>query len=389
MNEDNLKQIYNDNLKTLEHKCKEVQGSLENVVKILYQRRKFKASVPPARVKTIAMIIDKMKRKAIDVDNLFINKADGKISMVVNDIIAARIICNTKDDVTDIINIIKENNRFTIIKEQKYDKKPNGYRAYHIDAEYETHWDDNLVYITVEIQIKTQFQNAWAEVTHDESYKPSDGLPTGEIDRQYTLHIADILDTLDDMACTIRKTRLAFVNPTETVHDEDTAINIRTLSNKIYNTKNKEQLTQQELELCLERFKELEFGNIAEIVELLESREIYLQIKKYKEQKLGNFDSVTTFELLYYGSLLFKGLESGFEKEMQVDYSLTEYECEKCGKYLSKDEFDLICNETDSDCTEMYCAEHIDEGYPNKCLKCGIRTNKELCKNCEAEIERL
>jgi putative GTP pyrophosphokinase len=150
-------------------------------------------------------------------------------SLVVTDFIGARIACNTRGDVDAIEALMRQNPRFHIIKREVV-RKDSGYRALHLDVQYQIHWEDELMLVPPEIQIKTHLQNAWAEVTHDESYKPEIAEMRNEWEFTYPEHMADLLDNLDEMARTIRRQRLSYVSPPSKLDDADTAINHKTLS---------------------------------------------------------------------------------------------------------------------------------------------------------------
>ena len=82
-----------------------------------------------------------------------------------------------------------------------------------MDLEYETYWNDEIVKVPIELQIKTHLQHASSEITHDESYKPFDETTNNEWEKKYSKHMADLLDQLDMMAKTIRDQRVKYISP--------------------------------------------------------------------------------------------------------------------------------------------------------------------------------
>jgi ppGpp synthetase/RelA/SpoT-type nucleotidyltranferase len=380
IDEQKIREQYRDHEKDFEKIKGELSESLERVAGAFYQSTRFKVRVLPPRIKTVDSLISKMKNKGILSDSLF-SKSDDKLSLAVNDFIGARISCNTREDVEEIQSLILQHPRITLVKSENL-KKSSGYRALHLDVLYQVYWDDQIVLVPVEIQLKTQLQNAWSEITHDESYKPEDEEMKNEWEKKYSKHMADVLDTLDDMASTIRQQRLNLVRPPNTIDDSDTLVNQKTLSYKINALKSGQRLTQQEMTLAINRLKETGFQTLAEVSDILGDDVIEKEIKAFKEI-LRNNENVTPFELLHYGSLLKRNEHEKFKAEMTRDYGFVQWACLACGQLLTNDEYDYLMEQTDAD-TEYYCAEHRTDHFCYKCLNCGLGSSKSLCKNCEA-----
>jgi putative GTP pyrophosphokinase len=102
---------------------------------------------------------------------------------VIHDLIGARIICWFQEDCYGMLNLLMDSKRLAILADsiEDYNKnpKPSGYRAIHVlgDVTY-----DQVIHkggkhqiiagkMTCEIQIRTIFQNAWGEMTHQMHYK--------------------------------------------------------------------------------------------------------------------------------------------------------------------------------------------------------------------------
>ena len=49
---------------------------------------------------------------------------EGKISIILNDFLGFRILCNTLEDVYQIAENVKRHKRFTLINEEDFNKKP-------------------------------------------------------------------------------------------------------------------------------------------------------------------------------------------------------------------------------------------------------------------------
>lgn len=119
------------------------------------------------RIKSPKSIVKKMRDKNYELT--YQNMIDN-----INDIAGVRIIAKTIDDVYKIKNIIEKNFNVTIIKEKDYIKKPkkSGYTSLHIITEVPIKIDENMVFIKVEIQIRTIAMDLWANLEHEIKYKP-------------------------------------------------------------------------------------------------------------------------------------------------------------------------------------------------------------------------
>ena len=119
------------------------------------------------RLKSLESIVGKMKKKnmKINFENMIEN---------INDIVGVRIVCNDKDDIYPIRNIISKQKDIKILKEKDYIKKAkkSGYSAYHIIAEIPLEIKQQTIYIKVELQIRTVLMDFWATTEHKVKYKP-------------------------------------------------------------------------------------------------------------------------------------------------------------------------------------------------------------------------
>lgn len=381
LNKENIEREYRDYFDDFERIAEEVKISLERIKADYYNSTRFVVFIPPLRVKTVHSILRKLEGNNKAAESLVIEKNDS-INLVTNDFIGGRILCNTNEDVDEIEKIVNKYLRFKLVKREVLDK-PSGYRALHLDVLYETHWRDKLTFVPLELQIKTHFQHAWAEITHDDAYKPSSNSSLDQSLKEYYKHISDLLKGLDGFLSTIRVQKLALVQPPSFINDADTVINANTLSYKINFWRKGEKLTLQEMNLVLKRLKDEEFETLKDVTDLLDNVEMENRIKNFKES-LGKKENVKPFELLIYGALVTRGKVTEFEQEMRQSLDFVNEECVDCRRALTREEFNYIENETDSD-FKYYCKDHRDNHFTMSCKNCGKRTTKELCLKCEAE----
>ncbi|MBO1511599.1 GTP pyrophosphokinase [Metabacillus bambusae] len=122
------------------------------------------------RVKPIASILDKSKRKGIPMENL---EDD------MQDIAGIRMMCQFVDDIKVVVNMLKSRNDLEIVEERDYitSKKDSGYRSYHVVARYPVQTVAGEKKLLVEIQIRTLSMNFWATIEHSINYKYSGNIP--------------------------------------------------------------------------------------------------------------------------------------------------------------------------------------------------------------------
>ena len=118
------------------------------------------------RIKKPESIINKMKNKELELTyNQMIEN--------INDIAGIRIICQLKKDIFAIKNLIEKLPGVHILKEKDYVNNPkkSGYSSYHIIAEVPVMLSQNIIYVKVEIQIRTMAMDFWASLEHKMKYK--------------------------------------------------------------------------------------------------------------------------------------------------------------------------------------------------------------------------
>lgn len=133
---------------------------------------------------------------------------------IIQDLIGARIICWFQDDCYAMLNLLQDSKRLTVLADsiEDYNKspKPSGYRAIHVlsDVSYDQVVQKGNKHqivagkMTCEIQIRTMFQDAWGELTHQMHYKIAEQERVKYNELVFTL--ADHLFTEDQAAVAIR-----------------------------------------------------------------------------------------------------------------------------------------------------------------------------------------
>lgn len=123
------------------------------------------------RLKTPESIIKKMKKKNYELTykNLIEH---------IHDIAGVRVICPFRNDVFEVVDIIKEFEDYRIIKEKDYitNPKKTGYSSYHMVIEVPVKLDETKIYVKVELQIRTMAMDFWATLEHEIKYKSNNEL---------------------------------------------------------------------------------------------------------------------------------------------------------------------------------------------------------------------
>ncbi len=122
------------------------------------------------RVKPVSSILDKAKRKNVPLDQL---------EEQMEDLAGVRIVTQFVEDIETVVNLIRTRKDFEIIEERDYivEKKPSGYRSYHLVLRYPVQTIEGEKKILVELQVRTLAMNFWATIEHSLNYKYSGEIP--------------------------------------------------------------------------------------------------------------------------------------------------------------------------------------------------------------------
>ena len=118
------------------------------------------------RIKQPESILNKMKKKGCELTYK-------EMIENINDIAGIRVICQLKDDIFEIRNLIEKIPGITIETEKDYVNHPkeSGYSSYHMIVEVPVTLSKQTIYVKVEIQIRTLAMDFWASLEHKMKYK--------------------------------------------------------------------------------------------------------------------------------------------------------------------------------------------------------------------------
>lgn len=118
------------------------------------------------RIKEPKSIVKKMEKKNYE-------KTYANLIEKINDIAGLRIVCNLKDDIFFIKDLIKQSPDIKILKEKDYvtNPKESGYSSYHLIVEVPVRLSQKVIFVKCEIQIRTLAMDFWAKVEHKVKYK--------------------------------------------------------------------------------------------------------------------------------------------------------------------------------------------------------------------------
>lgn len=116
----------------------------------------------------------------------------------INDIAGIRIICPLKKDIFSIKDLIEKLPGVHILKEKDYVTHPkeSGYSSYHIIVEIPVTLSTNVIYVKVEIQIRTMAMDFWASLEHKMKYKPEDEV-SKKVSKEW-INCAKMINKLDN-----------------------------------------------------------------------------------------------------------------------------------------------------------------------------------------------
>lgn len=143
------------------------------------------------RVKTPNSIMKKMKDKELECT--YKNMVEN-----INDIAGIRVICPLKKDVFSIKNMIQKLPGIKTIKEKDYitNPKKSGYSAYHLVLGVPVVLSQSIIYVKVEVQIRTMAMDFWSSLEHKMKYKANNKI-TKKISKEWITY-AKMVNKIDN-----------------------------------------------------------------------------------------------------------------------------------------------------------------------------------------------
>lgn len=150
------------------------------------------------RIKKTDSILKKMQKKKLDLN--YKEMIDN-----INDIAGMRIICPLQKDIYTVKNLIQSIPGIETFKEKDYISNPkeSGYSAYHLIVRVPVMLSQELIYVKVEIQLRTMAMDFWSSLEHKMKYKSKEK-PTKKQSREW-VNCAKTINKLD--------TKMMLLNP--------------------------------------------------------------------------------------------------------------------------------------------------------------------------------
>ena len=143
------------------------------------------------RIKTPESILKKINKKELEPTYK---------SMIenINDIAGIRVICPLKKDIYTIKNMIQKLPGIQSIKEKDYitNPKESGYSAYHLILRVPVVLSQNIIFVKVEVQIRTMAMDFWSSLEHKMKYKTDKDI-TKKISKEWIAY-AKMVNKIDN-----------------------------------------------------------------------------------------------------------------------------------------------------------------------------------------------
>lgn len=123
----------------------------------------------------------------------------------INDIAGIRVICPLKKDIFSVRNLVEKLPGIKLLKEKDYvtNPKKSGYSSYHLIVEVPVTLSQRIIYVKVEIQIRTMAMDFWASLEHKMKYKAK-GAITKKTSKEL-IEYAKIITKLDNKMMLLNK----------------------------------------------------------------------------------------------------------------------------------------------------------------------------------------
>lgn len=123
-----------------------------------------------SRIKSPESIITKMEKKGFDLNYK-------ELIENIHDVAGVRVVCPLKNDIYKMREIISNIDDIKILEEKDYVSNPkkSGYMSYHMIVAVPIEYEGSIMYVNVEVQIRTMAMDFWATLEHRMKYKTSVG----------------------------------------------------------------------------------------------------------------------------------------------------------------------------------------------------------------------
>lgn len=151
-----------------------------------------------SRIKRPESIINKMKKKNYNLT--YKDLVDN-----VKDIAGVRVVCFFKDDILKIKSMLECSENLRVVEDKDYLTKPkkSGYTGYHLIVVVPIKYEGNMIFVNVEIQIRTMAMDFWSTLEHKTKYKTS--YKISKMDSFKLSFYAKIINKLDEKMAIIYK----------------------------------------------------------------------------------------------------------------------------------------------------------------------------------------
>lgn len=181
-----------------------------------------RVKVSSTRIKGKARIAEKIQRRVRNRE-IAMPQCIEDVQNSIFDIVGLRIICKTLRDVDLAAKAVTAayGPRLEQVGDPKdYIRNPkaSGYRSLHYLLKITVEEPGGPVQVPCEVQIRTMMQDAWGELTHENSYKSGDAALPG-LFLDLSRHMADLMDQVDQLALTLAEASEAILTQMA-VHNE-------------------------------------------------------------------------------------------------------------------------------------------------------------------------
>lgn len=192
INDQNFKKmmfLYNSALKEIKTKIEILQDELK-----IFSDYEPIAYIS-TRIKKPETILEKLKRKNLSLTY-------GNMFQEINDIAGIRLVCNFKNDVYKLVKIIEEFQDIRLLNQKDFMKKPkkSGYISYHMILEVPVNFSSGIMYVKVEMQLRTIGMDFWASLEHKLKYKNPN---ISKVESNNLIKYAKVINSIDENMLTI------------------------------------------------------------------------------------------------------------------------------------------------------------------------------------------